>query len=57
MGLKILGNLPRPQIDSVSLSIIVAGYLTAVNNATFWQRRNCCQQVPSSRWSAEYFVC
>lgn len=38
MGLKILGNLPRPQIDSVSSSIIVAGYLTAVNNATFWQR-------------------
>lgn len=33
-----LAFLRRPHIDSVSLSIIVAGYLTAVNNTTFWHR-------------------
>ncbi|MBX8802589.1 phosphoethanolamine--lipid A transferase [Ochrobactrum sp. MR28] len=38
MALKIPADLRRPHIESVTLSIIVAGYLTAVNNATFWQR-------------------
>lgn len=28
----------RPRIDSVTLSFIVAGYLTAANNKTFWSR-------------------
>lgn len=35
---RIFAFLRRPHIDSVSLSIIVAGYLTAVNNTTFWHR-------------------
>ncbi len=35
---SILSRLRRPSTDSVSLSLIVAGYLVAVNNATFWQR-------------------
>ena len=38
MALKIPADLRRPHIESVALSIIVAGYLTAVNNATFWHR-------------------
>lgn len=38
MVLSTLAFLRRPHIDSVSLSIIVAGYLTAVNNTTFWHR-------------------
>lgn len=38
MALNIPADLRRPHIESVTLSIIVAGYLTAVNNATFWHR-------------------
>ena len=38
MALNIPAELRRPHIESVTLSIITAGYLTAVNNATFWHR-------------------
>lgn len=38
MALNIPAELRCPHIESVTLSIITAGYLTAVNNATFWHR-------------------
>ncbi|WP_022712098.1 phosphoethanolamine transferase [Pseudochrobactrum sp. AO18b] len=38
MALNTPAELRRPHIESVTLSIITAGYLTAVNNATFWHR-------------------